>query len=1693
MIGLLGTIAFFGLTRTEVGRDQLRQTLVDRFNASFAGSLEVKTLQGNLVNDLYASDVRVLSPAGDPVITVDSVTIRPRWTELFRRELSLQTLVLHAPQVHAHRDRAGTWSVQRAFERTTAPDGEASLRFALVDVRIRDARITTTRDGEAPEIVRDDWLFDFTQSRIQDFNARATVDWGSDDQLIEAYNVSFEMPGRDVRVAALQGQVAHAEGVWSIRQSRISTGATDVRFAGTIPSATARKRTADETRTPDPVAYDIVLGESRIDFDEMRRLSPRLPLSDLVTVRGRASGPLSSLLIEDFQVRHGRSQVQLRGTALGLPDSLDYDVRVLETELFAEDLDAVWRHPLPAAIDSLQRTKLSIFSEGVLRRTGSPGSSSGLADFFDAFDVRATIDADTDVGGVDAEVMLRQPGQDTLTYTADIRLDSLDLAPVTGRQDLRGAVSGLVTVGGEGMTVDRLNTEVTARLRRSRIGSQRIDTAAVDATVIGRVADVRLAMQQDTGGRIEMAGRFDGGVSIPAYELKGTTRDFDLGALPSGLPATSLNATVALTGRGRTWGQAAGGLQLRVDSSTIARAGTLRPVAPHRVSVRLAPAGARDEPRVRIDGDVVSLTAAGDLEDDAVAVVARLWAQELADAVRREVDKPIPQPLADAAGLDAPGLGASPLDAPPVGSAGEAAAVRIVADAPAPDGVAPDVRPDAPIQGLPPPETDAPTLEKTKDNRRTQRRLQARTALSQRAQQRPVEVRVTAEVRNAEILRTWLPVLPPVADGLQASIQAVADADSMSVRASAGAPSYTTGGVRADSLRIETRMNASLDRPLVKSISATIDVFAESVAAGSLSVAQPAATVTYDQAQGALRLRSQREGRVGPFAFDATLDVRPNRNTLTIETIYASVGDIVWSNSTSSVVDLYRDAVVVEPLTLESPRPETDGFQRVEVVGRLSPAPDDRLIARAENVLLYPVSDLLRLTRPIAGRLDGTVEMSGRWREPLVRASFDVGRFSFDRRQLGRVGLSFTYDTSTPDIVLEADLQPDTTSAGPSLLPDGIRRVENNRLRIDGRFRLPTAEADTMAGDPLDLNLNVSRADLFFFEYIFEDTVTKVEGFTTGTAHIGGSFTSPLFDADMRVENGAFSLPDFNLRYSIDGDVRVDRSGIHLAGVRVGDGDDGVADIDGSVLFNEYRFFSFDLAAQLREMLVIDVEDSDDLPFYGTIRASGPASLTGPLPDATLRSPQVQTTPNSELFIPVAEEDVAEESGYIIFADSTGALPDLTNLTQRDNLLSDRPVGEPSFLDGLELDLNIQAPEGSTVHLVFDPLVGDVVTAVGAGRVQLQRQEGEFFVYGSYEVSGGNYLFTAGEVFVRRFSIDGGTLTWDGDPVNAQMDLSAAYRTRASPAGLPNEEQYAGRIPVIVELDITGRVETPRVDLSLSVARDQRSGLVGDQTLDAILNQDDLATEYATSVLLTNTFLLTTSTLSAGGASGEQSRIAEAGNQLAFNSVSQLVASQLNRYLSEALPNVDVNLGVSGEDPEDLDVIYGVALRLLNERLIIRGEGVYTGNEPDQREVSGPQGEFVVEVRLSRSVSLEVFYRRTGDDVTRQTLTNTTGAGLSYQNEFSTWKRLFYQLFGWLLPGDRSGDSADDAGDRSPGEDAEGDAEETGGEPPIADTPAASPPTDRTRIRAPEPPASDRPGAETSPATRDTGGQRRRR
>lgn len=1543
---LAGVVLFFALTRTEVGRDRVRRQLQTTFNEQFAGSLHIGSLQGTLLNTLYASDVRLRDADGRLVAAIDSVASEPRWRHLLTGELSVDALTVIDPHLSLHRRADGTWNLEHALRRPSSPSSGGDPDLSLTNVEIRNGRVTTTRSGAAPSIVEDRWLFDYTQSTLDSLHAEATLHWTETDRQIDLDALQFQLPEQNLALSTARVELARDPGRGGWQMDRFSVGLGNTRLD-------AQGRLVPSPNDSSASAAELQIAESRLDHDQLQRLVPRLPLRGVVTVEGRLGGAPGRFVVNELALSHNRSTLNLEGTAFGLPDSLDVDAQILSSEVRPSDLRSVWPEaPLGG---------MTAFGPVALE-----ASVNGWVDWADAsrpsFALENTLSAQGAPGAVRGSLAVRRTGGRALQYDGRGQVDSLDLAPLTGRSALESRLTGRLDLQGRGTDPSAAQGELAATLASGRIGPRRFSGIDLRVTATPNRANGTLTLRQYTGGALQLDAMLDTEGPTPRYTLDASLEAFNLIAVHPPLPSSRLNATLALDGRGRPWEDLVGTAEVSVDSSRL-RAGA-QSLPPHEATLTLA-APTSDEPRVQLTGTVASGRIEGRPLRPVVRGAARRWAGALRQSVRREA----------------------------------ARATRTGGDT-----------------------TDAPA---------TAPPARARTAAPPDV---PAELQGILTIHRMDLVRAWWPDAPSRGNGLRTTARLTLGPDTLRASGRVSAPRLRLGSRGADSLRATYKVSAPYRPDLLSGAVLSATAQTDTLHLGRQTLVEPEAEVALSRRSGTLQARTTQYGRTGPYRLGADVTLVRGLHVQLTE-LYAGVGENAWAMDRPGTVSVYRDALVVDALDLTSPHPSPETEQHLRLLGTVSGRASDTLYAETNDVLLHPVGELAALSRPVGGTLNGTVALTGGWTQPQVQSALQVRRLSFDRRLLGDLQVRTRLTPNEPDLLVDAALTPGPSSLaavdGPTLVPDGPRSVEENRLSVEGRVRLPGwGETPSAQTDQLDLTVDVGRADLFFFKYIFDQNLAQARGYTAGDIHIGGRFRRPLFDAQLTIQNGRFTLPQFGLSYTASGPVEVDRRGIHTPGLSVTD-NEGSATIDGSVLFNDYRYFSFDLSAQLDELGIIDVADAEDLAFYGDIRASGPASLTGPLSDATLRSEGARTTPESELYIPVSEGSVDDGTGFIVFADSTGQIPDLRDLTRRDNIFSDRPAGEPSFLEGLEIDINVLAPEESTVNLVFDPVVGDVVTAVGSGRVQLQREESGFFVYGSFDVSGGTYLFTAGEVFVRRFDINGGTITWDGPPTNAQLDLEAEYRTRASRAGLPGSNDSGSRIPVRVLLDIGGRVETPRVDLSLAQVRDERNTLVGSQTLDAILNQADRTTEYATSVLLTNTFLLTTESFTQGQTTGPDGStsgsLATAGNRLAFNSVSQLVASQLNRYLGAALPNVDLNFGLQGENANDLDLIYGVALRLLNERLVIRGEGVYTADDPENRQAQGPQGEFVVEVRLSNRVSVEAFYRRTGDDLTLgQTLTSSTGAGVSYQTEFPTWRQLLGRVVGWLIPGLRPPDPPPD-------------------------------------------------------------------
>lgn len=1576
---LVGTVVFFGLTRTQTGREGLRNQLQSTFNDRFAGSLEIGSLEGNLLNDLTATNVTLRDEDGRTVATVDTLYARPHWRYLLTNTFPVRSVTLLRPQLKLHRSPSGRWNVQHALRPQGRPSGETPLALTSVDVTIRRGHVSTDRTGSAPSLVQDEWLLDYTTLEIGSVNAAGSFHWEGSDRSLNLDRLQATLPQQNLELRTAATRLVKQENRWSVEPFVADLGNTHLEAEGTV-----RPSPNDTSQW----AVDIEVADSRLDHDELRRLIPRLPVRDVVTVNGRLGGTLDHLVFNHLTLAHEDSRVSLQGTARGLPEVLNVRAEVTSSQVSPTDVYRVWPHRTVADIEPFGLVQLQNELDASLRWDRESVPRIEMENTFSIQGAPGTIQGSMDLSRSASEV----------TYGGTVHVDTLNVAPFSKQIEVPTSLNGSFEIDGKGGPNRPLQSQLNVALSASRIGPQHLASATLEATHVGRSVRGKATMQQARGGTLALKGELDATGATPLFDGVASVGSFDLGGVHEGLPSTWLNASLTAEGRGSGWETFRGSFQLDVDSSHVERGDSTTVLPAHEVALSVSEATS-DQPRLKLGGTLAAATVRGDVLNPALLSSGRIWRTAFHEALS-EVVSP------------RPGAASDSIDTSPSFS--------------------------------------------------TTRQAYAEALHGNLESDESIDVQGTLTVHRMDILHKWSPLFPTQGNGVKGQTSLTLSPDTLWAAGTVTAPSLRIDRRQIDSLDASFEIGSLLGESLMKTTTANVSVEADTVDVVQRMLVAPALQLQIDRRTGTLEASARGFGRIGPVQLESDVTLLEGHTHFNVRDLFVGAGQHSWAALDGGTVTAFARGLRIDSLNLESSRPLATSTQQIHLDGVLSSSASDSLRVEMTDVLLYPMAQLASSPHPVGGRVDGDISVSGGWSEPQVRSDFSVHRFSVDRRVLGTIDVQTRLAQQTSDLLVNARLSPSASSVDrlpePNLVPNGPESLEENRLQISGRIGLsednPRRRADSSA-DQLDLNVNVDRADLFFFKYIFEDHLGEVQGYTAGTVHVGGRLRRPLFDAQLDIYDGEFTLPDYGLAYSAGGSVRVDEQGIHLQDLDVTDGS-GSATVRGSILFNEYRYFSFDLAADLDELTVIDVADGEDLPFYGQIRASGPASLSGPLHDATLRSEEARTTPDSELFIPTSGGDVDDGTGFIVFADSTGQFPELDALTRRDNILSDRPVGEATFVEGLDIDINVLAPEESTVHLVFDPVVGDVVTAVGSGRIQIQRREGEVYTYGTFNISDGTYLFTAGEVFVRRFNITEGTITWDGPPTNAQLRIMAEYRTRASLDGLPGYQTQGStsRIPVKVLLDIGGRVETPEVDLSLARIRNDRNNLIGSETLDAIFNQPDRTTEYATSVLLTNTFLLTTESVSqqdgtAAGGAGMGS-LRDAGNQLAFNSVSQLVASQLNRYIGAALPNVDLNLGLQGEDTNELDVIYGVALRLLDERLVIRGEGVYSGDDPNTSQSETLEGEFVVEVRLNRRISVEAFYRRSGDEFTQgYTLTSSTGAGLSYQTEFSSWWELLDRVFGWLLPNSDAADEAPEPstdpvarrGDETPDSNSDGSSE----------------------------------------------------
>jgi hypothetical protein len=317
--------------------------------------------------------------------------------------------------------------------------------------------------------------------------------------------------------------------------------------------------------------------------------------------------------------------------------------------------------------------------------------------------------------------------------------------------------------------------------------------------------------------------------------------------------------------------------------------------------------------------------------------------------------------------------------------------------------------------------------------------------------------------------------------------------------------------------------------------------------------------------------------------------------------------------------------------------------------------------------------------------------------------------------------------------------------------------------------------------------------------------------------------------------------------------------------------------------------------------------------------------------------------------------------------------------------------------------------------MLLDESTGDIIRGTGTGQLRLNIDtRGDFNMYGQVEIVRGAYNFTLQGLVNKEFVVrPGGTISWNGDPLAGEMNVTATYTQRTSLA--PVLASNTAVVPVTAVMNLTGPLLQPIIKLNLEF-NDIPSSLEGDLApfLSALRNDEQELNRQVFSLVVFRQ-LTPVGSLAVTRLQGENNAIG--------NSLGQIISTQLGLLTSQIDPNLEISFNLNGLTSEQLQALQvRLSYSFLNGRLRVTREGGFGNNTLPTGSSTPGQVLPTAQSSLIGDLSLEYYLRPDGkfraklryettprDLIAQAQLANQARAGLSllHTEQFDSMRELF--------------------------------------------------------------------------------------
>ena len=578
-------------------------------------------------------------------------------------------------------------------------------------------------------------------------------------------------------------------------------------------------------------------------------------------------------------------------------------------------------------------------------------------------------------------------------------------------------------------------------------------------------------------------------------------------------------------------------------------------------------------------------------------------------------------------------------------------------------------------------------------------------------------------------------------------------------------------------------------------------------------------------------------------------------------------------------------------------------------------------------------------------------------------------------------------------------------------------------LQVDGYYNPPKFDSSpkrkwvSAQKNYLDVNVTLENYPLHILEY-FVEAISEVKGSVDAeNVRFSGPPNRLVMAGEARVKDAAFRLIPLQTKYFVpSATVKLTESTIDATGNSVYDKDGHRAIVEGGLTHDHLKNLGVNVkltTGKNQPFLAMNTNERDNPVFYGTAYGTGYVTIKGSLKQPELRAVG-RSMPGTKIVIPLNGSEAPNEVGFISFPDENQepTPPELTEV-----------------LRGLNMTFDLELTPDANIEMIFDKAYGDVIKGNGTGNIQvIMKREGTLEMHGDYTVSSGEYLFTLMNLgFNKAFTVEpGGTITWSGDPYNANIDINAVYEGLNTSvynfiqeylqlASSDLETRARTATPVRLKMKLKGELFKPEISFDVEFpSLDTELRSLAENKLRIIRQDANELNRQVFGLLVLGQFLPSDYTLQA--------------QDVTINTLSEMLSNQLSIYftefLSELLSGNDIIQGIdldlsynrygtgslNGQNLATSNEVQGrVKVNLLSDRFSIKARGNFEVGPGDNIYITNNglvAHEFVIEYAITKDRRLKIrAYQSSEPDIGGGQRTK-YGGGLSFRKEFDSVSEL---------------------------------------------------------------------------------------